>query len=55
MLISRQPAERHRLEVRKDFSFAGIEILEAVNRFGGRDTLRQLVIEGIGPAVSALS
>jgi len=34
---------------------AGIEILDAVRRFGGRETLRQLVIEGIGPAVSAPS
>ena len=29
---------------------AGIEILDAVKRFGGRDTLRQVVLEGIGPA-----
>lgn len=29
---------------------AGIEILDAVRRFGGRDTLRQVVFEGIGPA-----
>ncbi|RJO66332.1 MAG: DUF2283 domain-containing protein [Myxococcales bacterium] len=28
---------------------AGIEILDAVKRFGDRDTLRQVVIEGIGP------
>ena len=34
---------------------AGIEILDAVKRFGGRDTLRQLVVEGIGPAVSVPS
>jgi uncharacterized protein YuzE len=34
---------------------AGIEILDAVKRFGGRDTLRQLVVEGIGPAVAAPS
>ena len=34
---------------------AGIEILDAVKRFGGRDTLRQLVVEGIGPAVSTPS
>ena len=29
---------------------AGIEILDAVKRFGGKETLRQVVIEGIGPA-----
>lgn len=28
---------------------AGIEILDAVKRFGGRETLRQVVIEGVGP------
>lgn len=27
----------------------GIEILDAVKRFGGRETLRQVVIEGLGP------
>jgi len=34
---------------------AGIEILDAVKPIGGRDTLRQLVVEGIGPAVSFAS
>lgn len=33
-----------------DGRLAGIEILDAVRRFGGQDTLRQVVIEGIGPA-----
>ncbi|OGF53140.1 MAG: hypothetical protein A2Z21_09550 [Candidatus Fraserbacteria bacterium RBG_16_55_9] len=28
---------------------AGIEILDAVRRFGGKETLRQVVLEGIGP------
>ena len=27
---------------------AGIEILDAVKRFGGKETLRQVIIEGIG-------
>jgi uncharacterized protein YuzE len=27
---------------------AGIEILDAVKRFGGKETLRQVVIEGMG-------
>lgn len=27
---------------------AGIEILNAVKRFGGQETLRQVIIEGIG-------
>ena len=29
---------------------AGIEILDAVKRFGNRDTLRQVILEGVGPA-----
>ena len=28
---------------------AGIEILDAAKRFGGKETLRQVVIEGLGP------
>lgn len=32
---------------------AGIEILDAVKRFGGQETLRKVVLEGIGPAVNA--
>jgi uncharacterized protein YuzE len=31
----------------------GLEILDAVRRFGGRDTLRQVVFEGVGPSVPA--
>jgi uncharacterized protein YuzE len=29
---------------------AGIEILDAMKRFGDKDTMRRVVIEGIGPA-----
>ena len=29
---------------------AGLEILDAVRRFGGQDTLRHVTFEGIGPA-----
>ena len=32
---------------------AGIEILDAVKRFGGQETLRQITVEGIGPSVVA--
>ena len=28
----------------------GIEILDAVKRFGDSDTLRQVILEGVGPA-----
>jgi uncharacterized protein YuzE len=30
---------------------AGLEILDAARRFGGRETLRQVIIEGVGPSV----
>jgi uncharacterized protein YuzE len=33
-----------------DGKLAGIEILDAVKRFGGKETLRQVIIEGFGPA-----
>ena len=33
---------------------AGLEILDAIRRFGGRETLRQVVLEGIGPSVPAV-
>ena len=36
-------------DVDAEGKLAGIEILDAVRRFGGRDTLRQVVIEGLGP------
>ncbi|MBI1744382.1 DUF2283 domain-containing protein [Candidatus Acetothermia bacterium] len=28
---------------------AGLEVLNAAKRFGGKETLRQVVLEGIGP------
>ena len=28
----------------------GLEILDAMKRLGGRETLRQVVLEGVGPA-----
>lgn len=31
----------------------GLEILDAVKRFGGRETLQQVVLEKIGPGMSA--
>jgi len=35
----------------KDGQLAGIEVLDAVKRFGGPDTLRQVLLEGIGPTL----
>jgi uncharacterized protein YuzE len=31
---------------------AGVEILDAAKRFGGRETLRQVVMEGVGLATA---
>lgn len=36
-----------------DGRLAGLEILDAVRRFGDRQTLRQVVLEGIGPTLAA--
>jgi len=32
---------------------AGLEVLDAQRRFGGRETFRQVVLEGIGPTAPA--
>jgi uncharacterized protein YuzE len=32
-----------------DGRLAGLEVMDAVKRFGSEDTLRQVVLEGIGP------
>ncbi len=31
----------------------GIEILDAVKRLGGQESLRQVILEGLGPSVRA--
>ena len=33
-----------------DGRLAGLEILDAIKRFGGQEALRQVIIEGLGPA-----
>lgn len=47
-VTSRPLAEGIVADVDADGQLAGIEILDAGKRFGGSDTLRQVVIEGIG-------
>lgn len=37
-----------------DGRLAGIEILDAVKRFGDRDTLRKIILEGIEPSASVV-
>jgi len=34
-----------------DGKLAGLEILDATRRFGGEETLQQVILEGIGPMV----
>lgn len=49
--VTTQPlAEGIAAEYDSQGRLAGIEILDAVKRFGSQDTLRQVVIEGMGPA-----
>ena len=52
-VTTRQLAEGIAAEYDSEDRLVGLEILDAVRRFGGRDTLRQVVLEGIGPTVSA--
>ena len=38
----------------RDGRLAGIEVLDAIKRFGDPETLREVVIEGIGPTSSVV-
>ena len=40
------------LEYDSEGKLAGIEILDAVTRFGNSETLRQVVLEGVGPSIT---
>jgi YD repeat-containing protein len=33
----------------------GIEILDALKRLGGQDTLRQVILEGVGPSLQPIA
>jgi uncharacterized protein YuzE len=37
-----------------DSRLAGLEVLDAMSRFGDRETLRQVVLEGIGAQVAVV-
>jgi len=41
------------LEYDREGHLAGIEVLDAVKRFGDDDSLKQVVIEGVGPAAAS--
>ena len=47
---TRHVAEGMSLEYDSAGQLAGLEILDAVKRFGNPDTLREVVLEGLGPA-----
>ncbi len=50
--VTTQPlAEGITAEYDADGLLVGLEILDAVKRFGGRETFRQVVLEGIGPTM----
>ncbi|MBM4028008.1 MAG: DUF2283 domain-containing protein [Planctomycetes bacterium] len=50
-VTTRPLAEGITAEYDREDRLAGLEILDAVRRFGGHDTLRQVVLEGVGPSV----
>lgn len=50
-LTSEHIAEGIAADYDSEGRLAGIEILDAVKRFGGQETLREIVVEGIGPSV----
>lgn len=46
-VTTKHPAEGIAVDYDRDGRLAGIEILDAVKRFGDQDTLRHVVVEGI--------
>lgn len=48
-VTTQELAEGIAAEYDADGQLAGIEILDAARRFGGPETLRQIIVEGIGP------
>ena len=53
-VTTRHLAEGIAAEYDAEGRLAGLEVLDAARRFGGRDTLRQVIVEGLSPAVSAV-
>jgi uncharacterized protein YuzE len=49
-VTTKELAEGLAAEYDADGRLAGIEILDVAKHFGGQDVLRQVVIEGVGPA-----
>ena len=52
-VTTRPLAEGITAEYDSEGRLAGIEILDVRKRFGDRDTLREVILEGIGPEATA--
>jgi len=50
-VTSKHLAEGITADYDREGRLAGLEVLDAVKRFGDESTFRQVVIEGLGPAV----
>lgn len=53
--LTRELEEGIALDIDEEGRVAGIEVLDFVHRFGDHATLRQVVLEGMGPAMSSPS
>ena len=53
-VTTRQLAEGIAAEYDSEGRLAGLEVLDAARRFGGRDTLRHVILEGLNPGVSGV-
>ena len=51
-VTTKHVAEGIALDYDSEGQLAGIEVLDAARRFGGRETLRQVVMEGVGLATT---
>ena len=53
-VTTRNLADGIAAEYDSDGQLAGLEVLDAARRFGGRDALRQVIVEGLSPAISGV-
>ena len=51
-VTTRHLAEGIAAEYDSEGRLAGLEVLDAARCFGGRETFRQVIVEGLSPAVS---
>jgi len=47
-VTTQQVADGIAVDYDREGQLAGVEILDAVRRFGGKEALRQVVLEGVG-------